>query len=450
MNTSSESFLLSSVQTDYESKILPLRQRIEVMNRWRNDRINNLLPQLMNEEDIDMWIVLAREYNEDPVLISLMPAGMKHARRTTIFIYNKKDDGTIEYMAISRPGSGFDDLYVPVWTDAKGQNWKNNVFKMDTSSPDASLAPETQWECLKRIVEKKDPAKIGINISEITAFGDGLSVSLYRKLKEAVGEEYINRFVSAENLCIRWLETRTEDEIISYNGTMQMAHAVIAEGFSGKVIHPGVTRTSDVSWWMTQRFHDLGLEGGCGCWIIRQGDGLVFEDDVIRPGDIVHCDSGLSYLGLYTDTQENCYILKQDETDVPEGLKAAMREGNKLQDIMMSQMIEGRTGNEILAKTLEIAKAEGMKPCVYSHPIGYHDHGAGPTIGLYDMQQGVPGNGDFKLHNNTLYAMELNTGVTIPEWDNEESIMFLETNILFKDGKVYCIGGRQEEYHLVK
>jgi Xaa-Pro aminopeptidase len=268
---------------------------------------------------------------------------------------------------------------------------------------------------------------------------------------EALDDEYKARVVSAEHLCIGWLETRTKSEMAAYTGIMQIAHAMIAEAFSSRVVHPGVTTNEDVKYFMMQKVIDLGLIP----WfdfevsIRRAGVGAVYGETVIMPGDILHCDVGLKYLNLCTDTQENAYVLKLGETDAPDYLKDALRQVNRFQEIVCDQFKEGTTGNIILKNARVQAIAEGLKPSLYTHPIGYHGHGAGPTLGLWDMQQGVPVQGDYPMYNDTCYSLELNCTVDIKEWNTSFSLG-LETDVLFTEDKVHYLAGRQEKFHLIK
>lgn len=439
-------------QSDFSHKIYAFRKQVEIRNQWLKQRFDEVLPALMRRENIDLWIVCAREYNEDPVMMSLLPASMCSARRTTILVFHQQEDGSVKAMSLSRPGTGIDHLYQGVWVNPKGQNWDDSTNLMGVENKKEQTPPETQWECLARIVRDANPEKIGLNISHDFAFGDGLTKTLHDEMIAHWDEDYIGRIVSAETLCIGWLEYRTDAEIAAYTGIVQIAHAIIAEAYSSRVILPGVTTNDDVKYFMIQKVIDLGLSH----WfdfevsINREKVGRIDQETIILPGDILHCDVGLVYLGLCTDTQQNAYILKLDETEVPAGIAAVQEKLKQLQDITISHFTEGRSGNEILKRSLEKAISKGLKPSIYTHPIGYHGHGAGPTIGLWDMQSGVPGKGDIPLNNRTFHALELNVTASIPEWDGQEIMLGAETDILFKDGKVYYIAGRQESFYLVK
>jgi Xaa-Pro aminopeptidase len=408
-------------------KILPLRERMRVYNGWLKNRLEKLLPSHMDETGIDMWIVIAREYNEDPVIMSLLPKPNLYARRRTILVFHRKPK-SVERLAISR--YGFDDFYEGIWDPEK----------------------ENQYECLSRVVKERTPDKIGINVSNTFAFGDGLTHGEYTLLVDAL-EELSERFVSAETLCIRWLETRSKEELESYPTLVELTHAIIQEAFSSKVITPGITTVDDVQWWIRQKILELGLEMWFPATVDRQGYGDSYEKNdktnVIHRGDLLHCDVGFYYLGLATDVQQNAYVLKLEETDAPQGLKDALADANKLQDYHADAMKTGRTGNEILKIALENARKAGLNPSIYTHPLGVHGHAAGPTIGRWDQQEGVPGKGDYPLHPDTCYAIELNAKRNVPEWDDQEVRMSLEQDAWWTGEKLIFMAGRQKKLHLV-
>ena len=418
----------------YRQKILPVREQAAVRNRWLKQRLDDLLPELMAREGFDMWVIVCREYNEDPVLMSLLPEPAMSARRRTILVFTRQDDGTVERLSLDRYGWG--EYYQRGWEPEK----------------------EGQFECLARVIRERDPEVIGINLSETFAFGDGLSHSEYQFLAEAVGEELMGRTKSAERLCIGWLERRIEPEMGVYPGLVEIGHALIAEAYSSKVIQPGITTTDDVVWWMRQKMSDLGLKAWFQPSCEIQAQGLSFEGDysernpkrkLILPGDLLHCDVGFHYLGLATDQQQHAYILRPGETAAPAGLQAALADGNRLQEIHMEQMTLGWSGNEVLSAVREQAQSEGIVPCVYSHPLGYHGHAAGPTIGLWDQQGGVAGKGDYPLFDDTCYSIELNVEKVVPEWDDQKVRIALEEDAVLSGGKMWWLNGRQTALHLV-
>jgi hypothetical protein len=328
------------------------------------------------------------------------------------------------------------------------------VGKMFKKAWDADKQPD-QWKALADFIAEKNPKKIGVNKSAEFALADGISSNDHDKLMSVLPANMKSRVTSAENLAIGWLETRTESEMAVYPSIVRMAHQIIAEGFSEKVIQPGVTTTDDVVWWYRDRIRELGFT----TWFhpsvsIQRKDPESFEhlrafsdrpeDQIILPGDLLHVDFGITYLRLNTDTQQHAYVLKTGEKAPPKFLQDAFKTGNRVQDILTGNFKTGRTGNEILKMSLDQCQAENIKCTIYTHPIGFHGHAAGTTIGLWDQQGGVPVNGDYPLYENTAHSIELNAATFIKEWDKEIRIM-LEEDAFFDGDKVYYIDGRQTE-----
>lgn len=414
-------------------EILPMKERAQVIDDLLGDKIQNVLPDIMRREGIDMWLIISREYNEDPVIKTMLPATWLAARRRTILvIYDRGEEEGLETLAVARYDVG----------KTFKKAWNKEV------QPD-------QWARLLEIIEERDPEKIGINISETWQHADGMVVTDYEELKEGIGEKYSDRLVSAEKVAVGWLETRSQKEMTVYPHIVRIAHEIIAEGFSDKVIQPGVTTTDDLVWWYREKIRELKLI----TWFhpsvsIQRADPESFDhlrtfdsrpdENIILPGDLLHVDFGITYLRLNTDTQQHAYVLKPRETEVPAYLKQAFDNGNRLQDIFTDNFKEGRTGNEVLKMSREQAIAEGIKPSIYTHPIGYHGHAAGTTLGMWDSQDGVPGDGDYPLHLNTAYSIELNAATYIEEWGKEIRIM-LEEEAFFDESGVWYIDGRQKE-----
>src|SRR5690606_24409726 len=346
-----------------------------------------------------------------------------------------------------------------------------------------------QWKLLTPIVERRDPKAIAVNISHTHAFSDGLSAGEWEQLREALGPRYAGRVVQRDLLAVPYLEERLPEMLPVYRRMQELVHELLATAFSNQVITPGVTRTQDVVWWLRQRVNDLGL----GTWfhpsISVQRRGVEMSDSanpVILRGDVLHSDFGITALGLNTDTQHMGYVLRDGETEppaglrealrrrnrhqdillderapgrpgnegrraTPAGLREALRRSNRLQDILLEEMVPGRTGNEVLRATLARMRGEGIDGTVYTHPIGDHGHGAGPLIGLWDRQEGVPGRGDVPLRPNTWFSIELQATTPVPEWGGQPVRMAQEEEAyLDAEGRRYWVLRRQESLHLVR
>lgn len=409
--------------------ILGLKEQEAVTDRWLSARLDKVLPEIMRRERIDMWLVICDEYNEDPVYLSLVPFSSLSARRLSILVFfDRGPDKGVERFAVSRYGVG--RLYPTIW-------------KADQ---------EDQWQALAAAVRSRNPKRIGIDESEVFPFADGLSATRKRNLVQALGPDYAKRLVSAERLAVGWLERRLPEEIEVYHHICHIAHAIIAEAFSSAVITPGLTTAGDVEWWIWERIRGLGLT----TWfnpsvsIQRPKSSPHGESPVIHRGDFLHCDIGIVYLRLCTDTQQHAYVLHPGETDAPAGLRRALAEGNRVQDILVQEMRPGLTGNQVLAAALKKAKDEGLRTSIYSHPLGFHGHAAGPTIGLWDRQDGVPGAGDYPLYIDTCYSIELNVKSSVPEWGGQDVQIALEQDAALTAARVVFLDQRQTSLHLIR
>ncbi|MBU4495607.1 MAG: M24 family metallopeptidase [Acidobacteria bacterium] len=417
------------------TKILPLRERAEVMNGWLKWRLENIIPDLLRREGIDMWLVINREYNEDPVYMSLVPEPVMNARRTSILMfYDHGPEKGVERLSGSYYGMG--EWYKTTWMDKS----------------------KKQFESLGEVIKKLNPKKIGINVSPVWRFGDGLTVSLKDKLEKALGSELSSRFVSADNLCVGWLETRSPQELSLYRHICGIAHDLIKEFFSNRVITPDVTTTHDVVWWIRQRISDLGLK----TWFqpsisIQRHKKLdpLDEDNpqIIRRGDLLHCDVGIVYLGLCTDMQWQAYVCHIGEDGAPDGLKLALDRANGVADIFMKEFQSGRTGKAIVTSAMQKAADAGLRPLIYSHPLGVHGHAAGCTMEARPPQsapEGIEDNMTYPLHFNTVYVVEFSSTTSVPEWDGQDVRIGFEEDVVFtRDGCRY-IDGHQKKLLLIR
>jgi len=421
-----------------------LREQAAVEQEWLRYRLDSVLPRLMRQYHVAMWVVPMREYNEDPVFWSLVSATTFFARRRTIYVfYDRGPERGVERLALGGTSQG--GVY-----DA--------YHARDAIDPSIGRRPElvgqAQWDLLRRVIEERNPQTIAVDISHAHAFSDGLSTGEWEQLEAVLPESYRGRIVRAERLPLEYQEIRAPGMLPVYRRLMEVVWGVIDTAFSNRVITPGRTTTDDVAWWMRQRVNDLGF----GTWfhtdvdVQRQGRDLSDSGVVvIQRGDVLHCDFGITALGLNTDTQHMGYVLRRGEQDVPEGLKRALGNSNRLQDFLLAEMRPGRTGNEVLAAALAQMRAAGINGTIYTHPIGDRGHGAGPLIGLWDHQEGVPERGDVALVPNSWFSIELQATTPAPEWDNQGIRSAQEEDAeLGPDGRMRWILRRQTAFHVVK
>jgi Xaa-Pro aminopeptidase len=424
-----------------------LREQAQTRQEWLRLRLERVLPRLMRQEGVSMWIVPVREYNEDPVFWSLVSPTTMAARRRTIYVFcDRGADRGVDRIAIG--GSPQGGLYRVV---------RDPQAAMGTAGPTVRPAEPygpDQWRLLPPLVEACDPATIAVNISHTHAFSDGLTAGEWEQLREALPARYRDRVIRREMLALRYIEERLPEMMPTYVRMQQVAHEIIRTAFSSQVVKPGETRTQDVVWWMRQRLAEMGLQAWFQPSVTVQRAGVEMGDSadpVIRRGDVLHTDFGLTALGLNTDTQHMGYVLREGETDAPAGLYAALRRANRLQDLLLEEMRPGATGNAVLRATRERMRAEGIDGTVYTHPIGDHGHGAGPLIGLWDRQEGVEGRGEVTLVPNSWFSIELQATTPVAEWNGQPVRMALEEEAwIDADGTRRWVLARQGRFHLVR
>ena len=419
-----------------------LRQQAEVQQKWLEERLEVNLPKIMREQGVDMWVVSMREYNEDPVYWGLVDPTTFAARRRTIYVFF--DQGPEEGVRRLAPGGG-----------SMGGLYETYRAQQDTEREEqAELWGAGQWRLFAQVVRELDPKVIAVNIDHEHNFADGLTAGEWEQMREALGPELESRVVRNPRLVIDYLAMRVPSMTPVYRRAQVMVHEIISAAFSNLVITPGETTTQDVAWWMRQRVNDLGLQTWFQPSVSVQRRGVegseLGENPVIQPGDVLHCDFGLIVMGMKTDTQHMAYVLREGETDAPEGMKVALANAQRLQDILLEKTEVGMSGNEVLHAVLEQMNAEGLNGTMYSHPIGDHGHGAGPLIGLWDYQEGVPGRGDVPVIPSMWFSTELQVTTPVPEWDNQPVRMAMEEEAeITAEGEMRWVLRRQTELHLV-
>ncbi|MDH7942533.1 M24 family metallopeptidase [Pseudohongiella sp. SYSU M77423] len=415
-----------------------LREQATEQQAWLEARMDRVLPALMREYDVDMWILSMREYAEDPVFWSITSPTTFAARRRSIYVMTLQPDGSVERLALGGSSQG-------------------GVFEAFRSTRPAptqdtgELVGNEQWRLLRELIEDRNPDNIALNIDAEWAFSDGLHAGEREALEEALGP-YVDRVVREPRLAMNYIALRIPEMMPRYRKIMETVHSVISEAFSNAVITPGETTTEDVIWWMRQRVQELGYQ----VWfqpsvdVSRQGDGRISGNTVIQPGDLLWTDFGVVAMNLHTDTQHLGYVLKPGETEAPAGLQACLDDSNRMQELLLEEMEPGRSGNDILASTLSRMAAEGITGTVYTHPIGDHGHGAGPLIGRWDAQEGVPIRGDAVLLPSTWHSIELQATRAIPEWGGELANCRQEEGAyLDENGERHWVFRRQDAFHLV-
>ncbi len=417
-----------------------LEEQAKVQQAWLEERLETNLPKIMRSHGIEMWVITMREYNEDPTFRALVSATTFAARRRTIYIFHDRGPELgVERLALGGTSQG-------------GAYEAIRATSLAADGRSAELWGKDQWDLFADMVRERNPRNIAVNISREISFGDGLAAGEWEQMEEALGD-LADRVVRQPLLASDYLAMRVPGMTPTYRKLQSIVHEIIGTAFSKVVIVPGQTTTNEVVWWMRQRLQDQGL----GTWfqpsVSVQRRGVPMGDSVgpvILRGDVLHTDFGITAMGLNTDTQHMGYVLLDGETEAPKGLQVALANANRFQDILLEEIEVGRTGNEILASTLETLRDEGLTGTMYTHPIGDHGHGAGPLIGLWDYQTGVPGRGDVPVVAPMWFSTELQVTTPVPEWDNQPVRMALEEEAeVMANGALGWVLRRQTELHLI-
>lgn len=413
-------------------QVLPVRERARVVNAILQQRFDTILPAVMSETGIDMWLIICHEDNYDPIFKTITPWQVWAPILQMVLFYQPAAGAPVERINISLT---------------------NMMGLMDGQWHPHD--DEDQWTRLHNVIQQRNPQRIGINESATIWAADGLTAALKAKLLATLDEEWRAKLVSAEPLAIRWLESRLPAELELYQHAAKIAHALIRECFSRQVVTPGLTTIEDLRWHWWQRATDMGLPVSFPPFFLRiRSDESIAqwgeEDTVIREGDLLHCDVGIEYLRLLTDHQELAYVLHPGESAPPQGLLDGMAAANQLQDLFTSCWQQGRSGNQILDTALTRAREAGIPtPRIYSHSLSHFLHEPGPLMGLPWEQEVCPGRGDVVMDVDTVYTVELSVTMPVAEWSGQEVRFMLEQDAAFTaDGVVY-MDGRQRTYHLI-
>ena len=278
-------------------------------NGFAADVHDLVLPEVMRENNVDMWITVNREGYDDPLTEDF---GKGYVGSYGYYIFTDRGDGRIERAVLG------------VGTALVTDNGAYDIF----GSPDE----------LKAFIEERDPQTIALNYARNIGAADGLSHTTYEKLSEDLGKRYSDRFVSAEKLASDFRSRRVATEIAAFARAGEFSRNIAERAFSNEVITPGVTTLEQVAWWMReQQFeNNLGTSFGMPSVYITGPDGFVAtsNDHVIQRGDFLAIDWGVGYLNFFTDVKRHAYVLKEGETHLPDSIQRAFDNGRKVRSIV--------------------------------------------------------------------------------------------------------------------
>ncbi len=416
-------------------KLLSLREQQAVRESWLKKRLDTMLLPMMRQQNVSMWIVTNEEFHADPVTAYIAPP-LPYVGRRDFFIFADRGD-KLDRIAIVRYPE------------------EHLKYFFEILNPPGSEIAAT----LRRLVEERNPKTIALNIGGRRGATDGLTHEAYKFLTEAVGPTYAPRFVSAAPLIVEYMDTRLPEELEHYRTAVAVTDVLTQRAFSNEVITPGKTTVGDVRWWFLQQVNNLGLD----VWFqpdlriqrhnrepgkTQQFLSVTEESAVIQRGDVIHIDCGVKYMGLSTDWQKMGYVLRQGEKDVPEGLKKALANTNRLQDALFAHIKPGVRGQEIYDATMADMKKLGIEAMIYSHSVGNQGHALGASIDFRRSSAGTSLEPPFREGSYT--AIELNTSTPVPEWNGQKvTIMMEDDAYLTKDGMKW-FRPRQTSFYVIR
>ena len=417
-------------------KLLSVREQKLVRESWLKKRLDTMLLPMMRQQKIEMWIVTNEEFHADPLTAYIAPP-IPYVGRRDFFIFADRGGDKLDRLALVRypeePLKSFFEVLNP---------------------PGREIAAT-----LRRIVEERNPKTIALNMGGTRGATTGLTHDAHKFLTDALGPDYASRFVPAAPLIVEYMDTRLPEELEHYRTAVALTDILTQRAFSNEVITPGKTTVGDVRWWFLQQVNNLGLD----VWfnpdlrVQRQNQepgktqqflSVTDESEVIKRGDVIHIDCGLNYLGLSTDWQKMGYVLRQGEKDVPEGLKRALANTNRLQDALFTHIKPGAKGFEVYDATMADMKNLGIEAMIYSHSVGNQGHALGASIDFRRPSAGSSLEPPFREWSYT--SIELNTTTAVPEWGGQKVTMMAEDDAyLTKDGMKW-FRPRQTAFYLIR
>ncbi len=386
--------------------------RWELMNQIRRDKFDLVLPEVMRENNIEMWITVNREGFDDPLTEDL---GKGYVGDYGYYIFT------------NRGGERIERALLGIGTHLVEENGAYDIVTTDFD--------------LLEFVESRDPKTIGLNYAEHIGAADGLSHTSYLKLQALLGERYSQRFVSAQKLISDFRSRRVATEIAAFARAGEMSRNIAERAFSNEVITPGKTTLADVAWWMReQQFENsLGTSFGMPSVYVTGPEGIaaLSDDRVIQPGDFLTVDWGVGYLNFYTDMKRHAYVLREGETHLPEGIQQAFDNAKQVRDILKQNIKPGvtaaaayeqlnavinRSGFQIMTKFNEPTEnPEVIDVIIGCHSVGNLGHGIGPSIAWFNPERMT-----YTIQPGNLLSIELFAYTAVPEWGGRKLRIPLE------------------------
>jgi Xaa-Pro dipeptidase len=417
-------------------KLLSVRDQQAVRETWLKKRLDMMLLPMMRQQKIEMWIVTNEEFHADPVTAHIAPP-IPYVGRRDFFIFADRGGDKLDRLALVRYPE------------------EHLKYFFEILNPPGRDIPAT----LRRIVEERNPKTIALNMGGTRGATTGVTQDAFKFLSDTLGQNYVSRFVSAGPLIVEYMDTRLPEELEHYRTAVELTEVLTRRAFSNEVITPGKTTVGDVRWWFLQQVNNVGLD----VWfqpdlrVQRQAQetgktqqflSVAEESMVIQRGDVIHIDCGLNYLGLSTDWQKMGYVLREGEKDAPEGLKQALANTNRLQDVLFTHIKPDAKGFEVYDATMADMKNLGIEAMIYSHSVGNQGHALGASIDFRRPAAGAPQEPPFREGSYT--SIELNTTTPVKEWGGQKVTIMMEDDAYLTKNGMKWFRPRQTAFYLIR
>jgi Xaa-Pro aminopeptidase len=415
-------------------KLLSWSEQTKVREEFLERRHAALLA-LMRKHQLDWWIVVNEEFHDDPLAQAIAPP-RPYAGNRDYFVFIDAGDKGLRRVAIT----GFSEESVARFFESPSE-------------------PRPADQVLPELYAAYAPKRIGLGISGRRGVMRSLTHDTYNQLSKILGPEATQRFVGVEAFVEEYLDTRLPEENAYYEPAVHLTEVLARRALSREAITPGRTTVGDV-----RRFlYDALWTAGVRTWfqpdlrVQRKGRpnptsrgflAVEPESTVIEPGDLLHVDFGISYMGWDTDWQRMAYVLRPGETDVPAGLKRALANTGTLQDALMSRARAGMDSGDLYTATMDAMKEKGIEAMIYCHPLGNQGHGLGPSIDFRATRRGETGPRPLRPHS--WVSIELNTATSVPEWEGQKVFVMQEDPAWLGEAGYTFFRPRQRELYLIR
>ena len=410
------------------------RRRWEMQRQIRLDKFEQVLPQAMRANGIDMWIVAVKENHIDPLWEDL---GRGYISGVGYYVFTDRGGDRIERAALGPDG----------------------YMVEESGAYDIFAAAST----IAAFVKERNPRRIGVNMSDEIGPADGLSHTMYRHLVKTLGEPYASRLVSAERVVSDFRSRRVASEIVAFGEAAGIAIQLTERALSNEVITVGKTTLEDVAWWLQDRLLDraLGSEFDMPSVYVTGPEGILATSSsrIIQPGDVMMIDWGVQLMNFGTDVKRVAYVLKPGELTAPKSIQAAFDKALAVRDVVKKAIKPGVRADQTMKAMDAALRAAGYgviefnKPnaddktdVVYGfHPVGNTGHDIGPSLTTWQPLQTT-----FTLHPQHLFSFEYFAYTPIAEWGGKKLRIPIEDDAILMENGIQFVHPANHRLLIVK